>query len=120
MPDHSARVVIDESSGTIVIGEDVKIDTVAVAQGNLMVSVKNDTSVSEVAFSSDQASSAGASGPVNNNKKPGNGLAVIQQGASLRDLIAGLNALGVGTRDLINILQTIKSAGALHADITTK
>jgi len=119
IPDHSARVVIDESSGTIVIGEDVKIDTVAVAQGNLMVSVKSDTTATDERFSSDQAS-VQSSVPVNNNNRPGNGLAVIQQGASLRDLIAGLNALGVGTRDLINILQTIKSAGALHADITTK
>lgn len=119
VPDHTARVVIDEASGTIVIGEDVKIDTVAVAQGNLMVSVKSDTSVSEEGFSTDQTVTT-TSGPVNNNNKPGNGLAVIQQGASLRDLIAGLNALGVGTRDLINILQTIKSAGALHANIDTK
>ena len=119
VPDHSARVVIDESSGTIVIGEDVKIDTVAVAQGNLMVSVRNDTGINEREFSSDKEF-AKNSLPVNNNKRPGNGLAVIGQGASLRDLISGLNSLGVGTRDLINILQTIKSAGALHADITTK
>lgn len=119
VPDHVARVVIDESSGTIVIGEDVKIDTVAVAQGNLMVSVKSDTVVNDNVFSSDQASVA-STVPVNNNNKPGNGLAVIQQGANLRDLISGLNALGVGTRDLVNILQTIKSAGALHAEIDTK
>jgi flagellar P-ring protein precursor FlgI len=119
VPDHSARVVIDESSGTIVIGEDVKIDTVAVAQGNLMVSVTSDSTISEQGFASDQVLEQTAA-PVNNNKRAGNGLAVIKQGASLRDLIAGLNALGVGTRDLITILQTIKSAGALHADITTK
>lgn len=119
VPDHSARVVIDESSGTIVIGEDVKIDTIAVAQGNLMISVKNNSGKTDAEFSSDQIFS-NDQGPVNNNNKPGNGLALIQQGASLRDLIAGLNALGVGTRDLINILQTIKSAGALHADISTK
>lgn len=119
VPDHTARVVIDEASGTVVIGEDVKIDTVAVAQGNLMVSVKSDTNVTEEGFSTDKVVTSTV-GPVNNNNKPGNGLAVIQQGASLRDLIAGLNALGVGTRDLINILQTIKSAGALHANIDTK
>lgn len=119
VPDHIARVVIDEASGTIVIGEDVKIDTVAVAQGNLMVSIKNDTIVEDNLFSTDQAS-ASSTAPVNNNKKPGNGLAVIQQGTNLRDLISGLNALGVGTRDLVNILQTIKSAGALHAEIDTQ
>lgn len=119
VPDHIARVMIDEASGTVVIGEDVKIDTVAVAQGNLLVSVQSDTASSEIGFSTD-VSSAANTVPVNNNNKPGNGLAVIQQGASLRDLISGLNALGVGTRDLIDILQAIKAAGALHAEIDTK
>ncbi len=119
VPDHVARVVIDESSGTIVIGEDVKIDTVAVAQGNLLVSVKNNETSEESGFSTDKSGLSGTT-PINNNNRPGNGLAVVQQGANLRDLISGLNALGIGTRDLINILQTIKSAGALHANIEVK
>ncbi len=122
-PDQSATIVIDEASGTVVIGEDVKIDTVAVAQGNLMVSVTNKEGKKddeEQAFSSDESDGKIATGPVNNNNKPGNGLAVLRQGANLRDLVSGLNALGVGTRDLITILETIKSAGALHADIEVR
>jgi flagellar P-ring protein precursor FlgI len=122
-PDKSAVIVIDEASGTVVIGEDVKIDTVAVAQGNLMVSVDNGEGKKaddEQAFASDVSDGSVSTKPVNNNNKPGNGLAVIRQGANLRDLVSGLNALGVGTRDLITILETIKSAGALHADIEVR
>ena len=54
------------------------------------------------------------------NTDPGNGLAILRQGTNLRDLVSGLNALGVGTRDLITILQTIKAAGALQAEIETR
>ncbi len=116
-PDQVAKVVIDEASGTIVMGEEVKIDTVAVAQGNLMVSISNEGRGGESNFSSDSTANRDGSGPVNRNNNPGNGLAILPQGANLRDLVSGLNALGVGTRDLITILQTIKVAGALHADI---
>lgn len=119
-PDQMARIVIDESSGTIVMGEEVKIDTVAVAQGNLMVSVNNGMNGSQSEFSSDISADNGVTMPVNKNNKAGNGFAVVPQGASLRDLVTGLNALGVGTRDLITILQTIKVAGALHADIEVR
>ena len=119
-PDQRAVVVIDEASGTIVMGEEVKIDTVAVAQGNLMVAVNSNFNDKGNAFSSDVSRASGNTEPVNNNNNPGNGLAVLPQGANLRDLVSGLNALGVGTRDLITILQTIKVAGALHADIEVR
>jgi flagellar P-ring protein precursor FlgI len=119
-PDQQARVVIDESSGTIVMGEEVKIDTVAVAQGNLMVSVNSGNASGQSDFTSDVSNDKGFTSAVNKNQKPGNGLAIVPQGASLRDLVTGLNALGVGTRDLITILQTIKVAGALHADIEVR
>lgn len=119
-PDQRAVVVIDEASGTVVMGEEVKIDTVAIAQGNLMVAINNNNANSENVFSSDVEKDAGNTEPQNNNDQPGNGLAVLPQGANLRDLVNGLNALGVGTRDLITILQTIKVAGALHADIEVR
>lgn len=119
-PDQRAVVVIDEASGTIVMGEEVKIDTVAIAQGNLMVAVNSGNGNSKNAFTSDIAKEAGNTEPMNINEQPGNGLAVLPQGANLRDLVNGLNALGVGTRDLITILQTIKVAGALHADIEVR
>jgi flagellar P-ring protein precursor FlgI len=119
-PDQRAVVVIDEASGTVVMGEEVKIDTVAIAQGNLMVAINNKNANSTNVFSSDVEKDAGNTEPQNNNEEPGNGLAVLPQGANLRDLVNGLNALGVGTRDLITILQTIKVAGALHADIEVR
>lgn len=119
-PDQTAMVVIDESSGTIVMGESVKIDTVAVAQGNLLVSINNDTGDADSPFSSDVSTRSGLSKPINQNSQSGNGLAVVPQGANLRDLVTGLNALGVGTRDLITILQTIKVSGALHAEIEVR
>lgn len=119
-PDQRAVIVIDEASGTVVMGEEVKIDTIAVAQGNLMVAINSDMMDDDNNFTSDIARSAGNTEPVNNNNRPGNGLAVLPQGANLRDLVSGLNALGVGTRDLITILQTIKVAGALHADIEVR
>ncbi|MCE3233073.1 MAG: flagellar basal-body P-ring protein FlgI [Rickettsiaceae bacterium] len=116
-PDKSAVVIVDEASGTVVMGEEVKIDTVAIAQGNLMVSINSNNADGSAEFSSDVSGANGTTKPVNANSKPGNGLAILAQGANLRDLVSGLNALGVGTRDLIIILQTIRSAGALHADI---
>lgn len=123
-PDQSAKVVIDEASGTIVIGEDVKVDTVAISQGNLLVTIKEgtaDTTESSL-FANEltEASSSPAGGQFSKNERPGNGFSILRQGANLRDLVSALNSLGVGTRDLITILQTIKVAGALHANIETR
>jgi flagellar P-ring protein precursor FlgI len=119
-PDKSAVVLIDEASGTVVMGEEVKIDTVAIAQGNLTVSINTKAHGENGDFSSDMSTNSNNTQAVNSNSKAGNGLAILPQGANLRDLVSGLNALGVGTRDLITILQTIRSAGALHADIQVK
>jgi flagellar P-ring protein precursor FlgI len=118
-PDRTARIVVDESSGTIVIGEDVRVGTVAIAQGNLLVTVREKTQVGGSAFFSDAEDDA-TTQQVSANTDPGNGLAILRQGTNLRDLVSGLNALGVGTRDLITILQTIKAAGALQAEIETR
>ena len=118
--DQVAKVVIDEASGTIVMGEDVKINTVAVAQGNLLVSINNDIDDGDGSKFTTDSKEKDLNKPVNNNDQPGNGFAVLSKSANLRDLVSGLNALGVGTRDLINILQTIKVAGALHADIEVR
>jgi len=119
--DQVAKVVIDESSGTVVMGENVRIDTVAVAQGNLVVKVEETQQVSQPGA----LAPAGAETVVTTNttvsaEESKNKLGILQHGASLRELIAGLNALGVGPRDLITILQTIKAAGALQAEIVAK
>lgn len=120
--DQVAKVVIDESSGTIVMGENVRIDTVAVAQGNLVVKVEQQPVVSQPnPLAPDSAKTVvAAETTVTVDEAPGKRMAVLQGGATLKDLVAGLNALGVSPRDLITILQTIRAAGALQADIQTR
>jgi len=120
--DQVAKIVIDEASGTIVMGENVNIDTVAVAQGNLVVKVEERPLVAQPNPFAPESSQTvvTAQTEVSVNDKPGNRMAVLKRGASLKDLVAGLNALGVSPRDLITILQTIKSAGALQAEIRTR
>ena len=145
-PDQSARVVIDEQNGVIVMGENVRISTVAIAQGNLTVKVTETPQVSQpspfspagVAPVVDPVTglpAAGGQGGV--QFAPGGGaqttvvprtnvevdegsqrrLAVLPEGVSLQELVNSLNALGVGPRDMISILQAIKASGALQADI---
>ena len=121
--DQVAKIVVDEASGTIVMGENVRIDTVAVAQGNLVVKIEETPQVSQPAPLSPDGTPAVVTPQTNitvDEGKPGQKLAVIKHSASLKDLVAGLNALGVTPRDLITILQTIKAAGALQAEITTR
>lgn len=120
--DQIARVVIDEATGTIVMGENVRIDTVAVAQGNLIVKVQETPQVSQPgAFAPPGAETVVV--PRTNvaiDEEEANQMVVLNRGATLNELVAGLNALGVGPRDLITILQTIKAAGALQADILAR
>src|SRR5690606_964809 len=112
----------DEASGTIVMGENVRIDTVAVAQGNLVVRIEEQQQVSQPnPLAPEGAETVQVTQTnVTVDEGPGKQMAVLKPGATLRDLVAGLNALGVGPRDLITILQTIKAAGALQAEIQTR
>ncbi|PIR31716.1 MAG: flagellar biosynthesis protein FlgA [Alphaproteobacteria bacterium CG11_big_fil_rev_8_21_14_0_20_44_7] len=121
-PDQSARIVIDESSGTIVMGENVSIDTVAIAQGNLIVRIDEASQISQPgAFAPDGAQTAAVPrSSIQVSESEGNRMVVMEKGANLKDLVSGLNALGVGPRDLITILQTIKAAGALQAAIEVR
>jgi flagellar P-ring protein precursor FlgI len=116
-PDQRARVVIDERSGIIVMGKDVRVSQVAVAQGNLTVTITEQPEVSQPEpFSNGQTVIVPRTGirvDTDDKKK----LAIVKDSVSLRELVDGLNALGVGPRDLISILQAIKTAGALQADI---
>lgn len=119
--DQAAKVVIDESSGTVVMGENVRIDTVAVAQGNLIVRVEENPQVSQPGALAPQGAATVVTPNTSVSVEEGKAkLAVLQHGTSLRELVSGLNALGVGPRDLIAILQTIKSAGALQAEVMAK
>ena len=115
-PDLAAKIVIDERSGIIVMGRDVRVATVAVAQGNLTVTISESRQVSQPNPLSrgrtvvTPRTSVGVS-------EDGSKLAVVKDGVSLQQLVDGLNGLGIGPRDLIGILQAIKATGAIQADI---
>lgn len=133
-PDTVARVVIDEKSGTIVMGDKVRINSVAIAQGQLTIRITETPQVSQPNAFSGFAGTISSTLPAgttipgattvtvprtdiqvdNSDQKR---LAVLPNTVTLQELVNGLNALGVGPRDLITILQTIKAAGALQAEI---
>ncbi len=117
-PDQLARVVIDEQSGIIVMGENVRISTVAIAQGNLTIRITETPQVSQPnPLSNTGETVAVPRTAVDVNENSDSRLAVLQSGVSLQEMVNGLNALGVGPRDMITILQAIKAAGALQAEI---
>ncbi|HEX2653681.1 MAG TPA: flagellar basal body P-ring protein FlgI [Xanthobacteraceae bacterium] len=115
-PDTGAKIIIDERSGVIVMGRDVRVSTIAVAQGNLTVSISETPQVSQP-------------GPLANGRtavvprtrvgvqEDGKKLGMVRESVSLQQVVDGLNALGIGPRDLISILQAIKASGAIQADI---
>jgi flagellar P-ring protein precursor FlgI len=115
-PDIAAKIVIDERSGIIVMGRDVRVATVAVAQGNLTVTISESPQVSQpnpLSRGRTVVTPRTAVGVSEDGKK----LALVKNGVSLQELVDGLNGLGIGPRDLIGILQAIKAAGAIEADI---
>ncbi|KQP40726.1 flagellar biosynthesis protein FlgA [Methylobacterium sp. Leaf104] len=116
-PDQTARVIVDERSGIIVMGRDVRVSTVAIAQGNLTVTITEQPQVSQPAPFSNGTTTVVPRTGVKVDTGDGNKLALVKEGVTLRELVDGLNALGIGPRDLISILQAIKAAGALQADI---
>ena len=117
-PDQVAKVVIDEDTGTIVMGQKVRISTVAIAQGNLTIRVTETPQVSQPSpFAEQGQTETVPRTDVQVDEGKENKLAVVPQGVSLQQLVNGLNALGVGPRDLITILQSIKAAGALKAKL---
>ncbi len=117
-PDQVARVVIDEQSGVIVMGENVRISTVAIAQGNLTIRITETPQVSQPNPLSETGETVVVDRTrVQVSEDEERRLAVLSQGVSLQELVNGLNALGIGPRDMITILQAIKAAGALQAEI---
>jgi len=116
-PDQRARIIVDERSGIIVMGRDVRVSTVAVAQGNLTVTITEQPQVSQPGpFSNGRTAVVPRSG-VKVDAGEGKKLGIVAESVTLRELVDGLNALGIGPRDMIAILQAIKAAGALQADI---
>src|SRR5579863_4459325 len=115
-PDLVAKIVIDERSGIIVMGRDVRVATVAVAQGNLTVTITESPQVNQPNPLSRGRTVVTPRSSVSVSEE-GKKFAVMKDGVSLQQLVDGLNGLGIGPRDLIGILQAIKAAGAIEADI---
>ena len=114
-PDYKAKVVINEATGTIVIGDHVKIRPVAIAQGNLVVNIGAADEVTAKMPVQKQEQTERAV-----DKKRGKGLAQFEGGANLSEVVAGLNKLGVWPRDIINVLHSMKAVGALDATIEVR
>ena len=115
-PDTKAKIIIDERTGTIVIGENVRISTIAVSHGSLTIQIKEDPEVVQP-----KPLSKGETTVVPRTRviveEGEDRLLVVPEGASISNIVTALNAIGVTPRDLIAILQAIKAAGALHADL---
>ena len=117
-PDQPARVVISERSGVVVMGADVRVSSVAIAQGNLTLKINETPQVSQANPFADQGETVivprtEAEANVGEDVK----LAMLESGVTLQELVTSLNKLGVKPRDIITILQAIKAAGALQAEI---
>lgn len=119
-PERRARVVVDQSSGTIVMGEDVRISRVAVSQGNLTLRIEEAPLVAQPNPFSEGETVVVPRTNAAIIDEPGIGLAEVREGTSLSEVIAGLNALGVSPRDMIDILKSIKASGALHAEFVVR
>lgn len=119
-PEQKARVVVDQRSGTIVMGQEVRISRVAVAQGNLTLKIEEaPIAVQPNPFAKGETvvvprTTAGIT------KEKGKGLAEVSGTTSLSEVVAGLNALGVAPHDMIDILKSISAAGALHAEFVVR
>jgi flagellar P-ring protein precursor FlgI len=117
-PDAPAKVVIDEVAGVIVMGENVRVSTVAIQQGNLTITVREQPAVSQPPpFARTGQTAVVPQSDIAVEEETGRQFVTVRNGASLASLVSGLNALGVTPRDMISILQTIKAAGALQAEI---
>lgn len=117
-PDQIARIIIDEQSGVIVMGENVRLSTVAIAQGNLTIRITETAQVSQPGpFSQTGTTTTVNRTNVQVDQDGDKQLAVVQNGVSLQEFVNSLNALGIGPRDMITILQAVKAAGALQAEI---
>ncbi|WP_164660590.1 flagellar basal body P-ring protein FlgI [Tropicibacter sp. Alg240-R139] len=119
-PERKARVVVDQRSGTIVMGDDVRISRVAVSQGNLTLRVEETPLAVQPNPFADGRTVVVPRTNAAIEEDEGIALAEVPEGTSLSQVVAGLNALGVSPRDMIDILKTIKAAGALHAEFIVR
>ena len=115
-PDFPAKIVINEKTGTIVMGEDVRLSTVAVSHGNLSLMVSESAKISQPNAFSQGQTAAVAQTDMDVMEEQGN-MVVMPMGVSIGEIARALNAIGASPRDLIAIFQAIKAAGALHAEL---
>jgi flagellar P-ring protein precursor FlgI len=115
-PDVVSRVVVNERTGTVVIGENVRISKVAIAHGNLSIQIKESADVSQpMPFSQGQTVvTPNTNIAVKEEKSP---IYLMESGASIGEIVRALNALGVTPRDLISIFQGLQAAGVLQAKL---
>ena len=115
-PDHRARIILDERTGTVVIGDKVRISEVAIAHGNLSIRITETPQVSQPEPFSEGQTVVTPQTDIAVQEGGGN-LILLEHGATIGELVHALNAIGVTPRDLIAIFHSIKASGALHADI---
>ena len=116
-PDIQAKIVVDEKTGTVVIGENVRISTVAISHGNISIQIKEDEKVSQpMPFSQGGQTVTSPDTKIRVEEEKGH-FFVVDGGITIKELVNALNAIGVSTRDMIVILQTIKASGALYAEL---
>ena len=116
-PDAIAKIVLNERTGTIIMGENVRISTVAVSHGNLSIIVKETEQVSQpLPFSERGRTVVTPETDIEVTEEDAQ-LMVVPEGVNLRDVVRGLNAIGVSPRDLISIFQVIRASGALQAEL---
>ncbi|XXJ19276.1 flagellar basal body P-ring protein FlgI [Desulfovibrio caledoniensis] len=114
-PDGKAKVVVDEKTGTVVLGQDVRLSRVAVAHGNLQIVVSETQQVSQPGPFSDGETVVTPQTDIQVQEQ--NNQLMLMEGATLQELVDGLNSIGATPRDLISIIRTLKAAGSLHADV---
>ncbi|MBA4750336.1 MAG: flagellar basal body P-ring protein FlgI [Alphaproteobacteria bacterium] len=117
IPDQTAKVIIDEQNGVIVMGKNVRISSVAVSHGNLTIRISETPQVSQPNPFSTTGSTVVVPRTSINVNEEGKKMTVLEEGVTLQELVDHLNALGVSPRDMITILRTIKASGALQAEI---
>ena len=115
-PDSRAKVVVDEKTGTIVLGSDVRLSKVAVAHGNLQVVVSESQEVSQPGPFAEGAETV-VTPQTDIQIEEQNNQLMLMEGATLQELVDGLNSIGAAPRDLISIIRTLRAAGALYADL---
>jgi flagellar P-ring protein precursor FlgI len=117
VPDTVAKVVVNERTGTVVVGENVRISTVAISHGNLSISVRESAAVSQPQPFSEQGETVVIPETEVVIEEDQRNLMLVDGGATIGELVKALNAIGVTPRDLISIFQSIKAAGALQAEL---